>query len=313
MTVTHPTTLDGYTPKNKKLYGYPYSFLQLTTKDGDGCTLKWEYFDGMLATSNDAEFKAYGNTLGGGQIECYPIDYNGVHNNVDAGVKITNFPKNPFTYDAYQAWVASGGSIKLQESLDILNIRGVTASVSAISNFASDLVSGLDTINNSDSIEQIPDLIGGVNKIVQSGAQAINKTLDIREARNKIKYAWKDAQYQPDIVVGKATPNLAVAGRYLDFYFQSVHIRKDELVRIDDFFSCYGYTVNKVKAPNLTGRQYWNFVQTENAVIAGDMPSSSKEAIGRIFDGGITFWHNGDQVGNYRQSVSNDSINNPIV
>ena len=83
--------------------------------------------------------------------------------------------------------------------------------------------------------------------------------------------------------------------------------------RLDDFLSCYGYAVNRVKQPNLTGRQYWNFVQTENAVIAGDMPASSKEAIGRIFDGGITFWHDGDQVGNYTQSVSQGSINNPIV
>ena len=75
----------------------------------------------------------------------------------------------------------------------------------------------------------------------------------------------------------------------------------------------YGYATNKVKQPNLTGRSYWNFVQTDGAVIAGDMPSSSKEAIGRIFDGGITFWHNGDNVGNYAISTSNGSINNPIV
>ena len=58
---------------------------------------------------------------------------------------------------------------------------------------------------------------------------------------------------------------------------------------------------------------YWNFVQTENCVIAGDMPSSSKDAIARIFDGGITFWHNGDNVGNYGISVTNGSINNPII
>ena len=54
-------------------------------------------------------------------------------------------------------------------------------------------------------------------------------------------------------------------------------------------------------------------MQTEGAVIAGDMPSSSKEAIGRIFNSGITFWHNGDNVGNYAISTSNGSINNPIV
>ena len=68
-----------------------------------------------------------------------------------------------------------------------------------------------------------------------------------------------------------------------------------------------------IKLKLQTGRQYWNFVQTKGAIIAGNMPSSSKEAIARIFDGGITFWHNGDNVGNYALSTSNGSINNPIV
>ena len=318
LTITHPTTLDGYTPKNKKLYGYPYSFLQLTDKDGSGCSLKWEYFAGMLETSNDAEFEAYGNAIGGGQIMCYPRDYNGIVDNIDAGIKRDDFPKNPFTYDAYQAWIASGGSTKLAEAQRITNIRGVIGVASSISNFTSDLTSGLNIIGDSatssgDTLSQIAGVTAGANKIIQSGLSAMSKTLDIKEAKNKIKYAWKDAQYQPDIVVGKATPNLAVAKGYLDFYFQSVHVRVDELKRLDDFFSCFGYAVNKVKQPALTGRSYWNFVQTQNSVITGNMPSSSKEAIGRIFDGGITFWHNGDQIGNYRQSVSQGSINNPIA
>ena len=129
----------------------------------------------------------------------------------------------------------------------------------------------------------------------------------------KVDYKFTDAKYSPNQIVGASTPCISVGHRLLDFYFYSVHVRKDELLRLDDFLSCYGYATNKVKAPNLTGRQYWNFVQTRGAVIAGNMPSSSKEAIARIFDGGITFWHNGDNVGNYAISTSQGSINNPIV
>lgn len=313
ISITHPTTLSGYTPKNKKLYGYPYSYLQLTTKNGEGCSLKWEYFSEMLVTRLDAIFTAYGSAIGGGTIQCYPIAYNGIANNIDAGLTLDNFPKNPFTYDAYQAWVASGGSIKLSDATKITNLRGVTATVSAVSSLVTDVSNGVSDVATSASDEDILGVVNGINKIVQGATKAIDTTLSVKEAKNKIKYAWKDAAYQPNIVVGKATPSLSVSKRSLDFYFQNVHVKVDELKRLDDFLSCYGYSCKRVKAPNLTGRQYWNFVQTQNAVIAGDMPSSSKEAIGRIFDGGITFWHNGDQVGNYRQSVSNDSINNPIV
>lgn len=315
--ITHPTTLDGYTPKNKKLYSYPYSYLQLTTKNGDGCSYKWEYFDGMLETGNDAEFTAYGCPIAGGQVQCYPRDYNGIVENVDSGLVMDNFPKNPFTYDAYQAWVAGGGSNKLKQDSEIAKVRGILGIVSASSSFVSNTASGISQIANKPDDEsgtqQFARITGGVNRIAQSGVGLVESAVSMKEALNKIDYAWKDAAYQPNIVVGKSTPNLAVASRYLDFYFQSVHVRKDELTRIDDFFSCYGYAIKKVKTPNITGRQYWNFIQTQNAVIAGDMPASSKEAIGRIFDGGITFWHNGDQIGNYEQSVSSGSINNPIV
>jgi hypothetical protein len=104
-----------------------------------------------------------------------------------------------------------------------------------------------------------------------------------------------------------------MGNNFLNYYFYHVHVRDDEVKRIDDFLTVYGYAVNRVKRPNLTGRRYWNFVQTQNCEIGGDMPASSKEAIGRIFDGGITFWHDGSQIGNYQQSVSDGTVNNPIV
>ena len=185
-------------------------------------------------------------------------------------------------------------------------------SVSNISN----IIKGTDRLGrtlNRSTADKISSTIGEINNTIQAGANLSNAITNYIEAQNKIDYQWKDASYRPNEVVGSSDPALMVGARLLNFYFYNVHVADREMKRLDDFLSCYGYAINRVKAPNLTGRQYWNFVQTQNAVIAGDMPSSSKEAIGRIFDGGITFWHNGDQVGNYRQSVSNDSINNPIV
>ena len=322
ITVTHAGSFDGYTPKNKKLFGYPYSYLQASTKDGSGCTYKWEYFDGMLETTHDVKFKAYGNPIGGGSIICYPETYNGVNENLDAKLSITNFPKNPFNYDAYQAWIAAGGSERLQREEALTNVRGVSALVKSASNaILSNGVGGVAhagiSAANMSMNEGIPaanyaGMTGGVNQVVQGAANYVNTVADVIEAKNKIAYQWADAQYQPNQIVGSATPNISVAMRVLDFYFFNVHVRNDELKRLDDFFSAYGYAINKVEQPNIKSRQYWNFIQTQGAVITGNMPSSSKDAIARIFDGGITFWHNGDQIGNYQQSVTSGSINNPI-
>ena len=320
--VTHPANLGGYTPKNKKLFGYPYSFLYITTKDGDTSTLRWELFDNMLVSDNTVEFRCYGNPVGGGQIECFPVRYAGINSNIDVGLKMDNFPKNPFTYDAYQAWVASGGKARLEREQTITNVRGVTALASAYSSAFMGGMTGAGQFgsnavrlggSNTAVMSDLGGMSRGANRVIQGAAGVVSTAMDVMEAQNKIGYAWADARYQPNIVVGTSTPNLSVAMHSLDFYFFNAYVKPEEMKRLDDFLSCYGYAVNRVKQPNLTGRQYWNFVQTENAVIAGDMPASSKEAIGRIFDGGITFWHDGDQVGNYTQSVSQGSINNPIV
>ena len=320
--------LTGYVPKNLKLFSYPYNYLYCTTHSGDGAQYRWEYFTNGNATNytTNKTFKMAGSFIGGGQIKCYPCNYDGIDENYECGVAMNDFPRNSFNYDAYQAWVASGGKTRLENDAKLVQARGITNITASSVNFASTGISAINNsinaISNRNSIghkvnrgagDKASVISGEVNNVVQAGAQLSNSIINYIEAQNKIDYQWKDASYRPNEIVGTSEPSVMVGGRMLNFYFYDAHVKLSELKRIDDFFSCYGYAINKVKAPNLTGRQYWNFVQTQNAVIAGDMPSSSKEAIGRIFDGGITFWHNGDQVGNYRQSVSNDSINNPIV
>ena len=323
ITIRHNSNFQGYKPKNNKLFGYPFSYLHASTKNGSGCSYKWEYFDGLLQSHDTVTFITYGNPIGGGSVVCYPAAYNGVTNNLDAKISINDFPKNPYNYDAYEAWLAAGGSVKLENEERITNVRGVTALVKSASNailgnapsgIAQSGVSSVNLANNSGTpATNFASLTGGGNRIIQGVGNYVDTVMNVVEAKNKIAYQWADAVYQPNQLVGMSTPNVTVATKMLDFYFYNVHVRNDELKRIDDFLSAYGYAINKIENVNLTGRKYWNFVQTQGAVIAGDMPSSSKEAIGRILDGGITFWHNIDQIGNYNQSVTSGTINNPIV
>lgn len=325
-----PSSYDNYTPKNKKLFMYPYSCLLVTTHTGDTAIYRWEYFEGT--TGADCEFEVNGTMLGGGEVRCYPKSYNGQEANVDAGVVMNNFPKNTANYDAYQAWIAGGGSVRLDNDRVVNSFKGAGGIAPSITGLIKSVTgsSGTSSSGSTVSTTYKPNKNGNQYDIAKQvvtnrenssnyGASSgliggiVSGIGNLIEARNNMEYTFKDAVYNPNIVVGKATSCLPVAMRDANFYFFHNHVRDDEAKRIDDFFSCYGYAVNKVKTPNLTGRQYWNFVKTENCVIAGNMPSSSKDAIARIFDSGITFWHNGDNVGNYAISVSNDSINNPIV
>ena len=313
-----PSTFDTYTPKNKKLLTYPYNFLLVTTRDGSCGQFKWELFNDVLNVN--PTFKLYGSCMGGGNIICFPSSYNGVADDIDDKIVMDSFPKNAFSYDAFQAWIASGGKTRLETAERFNNARMFVEAVNIGTGTAVDVGYAAARGGLSYASYKKGDMLSAGIGAVDAGSRLANRAqqdltglIEIAEARNKIDYQWKDASYRPNIVVGTQSSVTSVGRGYLNFYFIQVHVREHEAKHIDDFFSCYGYAINRVKAPNLTGRQYWNFVQTKDAVIGGDMPASSKEAIGRIFDGGITFWHDGDQVGNYAQSVTSGSIDNPIV
>lgn len=312
----------NYVPKNLKLFSYPYCYLYCTTHNGSSATYKWEYFDNGDATNRitNKTFKVGGSSVGGGQIKCFPTEYDGIEENYEQGVTMSDFPRNAFNYDAYQAWIANGGKTRLENDAQITQLRNTALAIKTGTELSTGLIGGfMNTgvgaveIMEQHSMQGVNRTLHGINEMSNAVTTTMSNIADIKEAQNKIDYQWKDASYRPNMTVGSSDPSIMVGGRLLNFYFYNAHIKISELTRVDDFFSTYGYAIHKVKQPNLTGRQYWNFVKTSGAIIAGNMPSSSKEAIARIFDGGITFWHNGDQVGNYRQSVTNDSINNPIV
>lgn len=60
---------------------------------------------------------------------------------------------------------------------------------------------------------------------------------------------------------------------------------------IDDFFTMYGYKINLVKKPNITGRSNWNYVKTIDCNILGNIPQMDLAEIKEMFDNGVTLWH----------------------
>lgn len=316
--VKHDGKLSNYTPKNNKLFAYPYSALYVTTNDGDNATYKWEYFEGdIIHSPSGADFNVNATMTGGGYIEMHPHSYNGVEENYDSKIVMNNFPKCSWGYDAYSAWVANGGQSKAQFTLDKIQQKGAWAIVQETLGGVSQLA-GIGNSAYENSTKKNPSSYGkyGLGAVTTTASTMIDvetTMINFEEARSKVQFEFKDARYEPNIIVGQQVANIAVGYKYLGFRFFKLHVRDDEAKRIDDFFSVYGYAVNRVVQPNLTGRQYWNFIKTRDCQIGGNMPASSKSAIAKIFDGGIFFWRNGDQIGNFRQSVTSDTINNPIV
>ena len=49
----------------------------------------------------------------------------------------------------------------------------------------------------------------------------------------------------------------------------------------------------------MNSRPHWNYVKTIDCSISGSVPSDDEKTICNIFDKGITFWKNGNEIGNY--------------
>lgn len=69
--------------------------------------------------------------------------------------------------------------------------------------------------------------------------------------------------------------------------------------RIDKFFDMYGYAQNVMKIPNRNGRTHWNYVRTSGLEFHSRCPQEDMMNIVKIYENGITFWNNGDEIGNY--------------
>lgn len=320
--VYHTGRFDNYTPKNKKLFAYPYSQLYVTTCDSDNASYRWEYFDGDITSGiSPAAFDVNATMTGGGLIEMHPVSYNGITDNFDAKVVMNNFPKCSWNYDAYQAWIANGGQYKAKYDMNMLQKKGALAIAQGGVSAVSDLLGQGASMASYRAPKKLgmpagkpaSEAIQAVSTGVSAMMSIEETSLSYTEARDKVAFEFKDARYEPNIIVGQQVPNISVGYRYLRFRFFNLHVRDDEAKRIDDFFSVYGYAVNKVAVPNLNNRKHWNFIKTKNAQISGNMPASSKAALARIFDGGIFFWRNGDEVGNFNVETSHGSVDNPIL
>ena len=86
--------------------------------------------------------------------------------------------------------------------------------------------------------------------------------------------------------------------------FTRYSIKADACARIDKYFDMYGYTINELKAINITSRSNWNYIKTQGANLLGDIPQIDLQAIKEMFDSGITFWHNPTTFLDYSQTNS---------
>lgn len=275
------TTLDGYTPKNKKLLTYPYNFLRVTTYRGTYHDYRYEFFDG------DPEFNVWGLPDPTADLYCAPNGYNGMGGFNVEYVNLGGYAMASWTYNAYQNWLAQNSGSNLMNLISgAASVIGGVALAGATAG-GSLAVSGSTIAAAAAGSGSAGMIAGGVGSLAGTAGGYIN------------------AQHAPDKIMGTTSAAALTAYGLNTFFAYRMGVRAQIARVIDEFFSMYGYEVDTVKVPNFTGRAHWNYVKTRNACMRGEAPATDMSRINALLDSGVTFWHDAD-VGNYSQD-------NPIV
>lgn len=279
--VPKPTSLDGYTPRNKKVLTYPYCYFEIGDFSGRKQQYRYEFFDSSRAYFSDTKC---------GISDCIgyitPLDYN----KADDEESDLHHYAEPFTYSysnklswvysAYQTWMSQNA---LSNQLAVMG-----SAVGA----ALGVAGGMGAIQNTLSHKE------GMNDAAVMGAAiGLGGIGSVLGAMGKMSRV-------PNVAKGNTEGNSKLQNDYSGYYRAGIALKAEFARIVDDFFSMYGYQVNIVKLPNIYGRRSWNYVKMANSCHRGNVPAEDMALINSIYNAGITFWHV-DDIGNY-------SLNNSI-
>lgn len=169
-------TIDGYTPKNKKCFCYPYNAIILTNNSGARVTYKPELFNKLSEENNTVT--VYYNCIvsANPSLFCYMGNYLGLGMDFSRTVSFNNFPPIPYTYDLYSNWLALNKNTLTMQYIQ----QGLNLSTAAATGNVAGLVNGSLSLANMESkqadMKNKPDSMNGVpqgNDLLYSGGAGI--------------------------------------------------------------------------------------------------------------------------------------------
>ena len=284
-------TIDGYTPKNKKLFTYPYNFLRIDNGSQESMTLRYEYF----ANPEEPWGRISGTFQGEPELEFRPVSYRSLltrTGNEDV-LTMTDYPELSWNNDSFIQWKTVNKIANNQQMLNAsMNIAKGIYSITT-----GEQLNALSVAQaKKQSTKNIRAERGQISKtgaIIDTATQAVNDVLTIADS-------WYQASLMADQVRGRICNSSALLATKRKGYHQArMSVRYEQAVIIDNFFSMFGYSIQKVDTPNRANRPHWTFIKTGNCIVTGNIPTDAKAYIEARHNAGITWWANASEYGDY--------------
>lgn len=272
-TITSTTDLNGYVPKNKKMYTYPYHYLHVDNGSGQETKYCYEFFKDktpvltigasilmpIVATVRPKNYKITNeNTLRKTNMEM---------------ATLSGFPMCAWNVDMYAAWCA-------QNSLPMQLQTGMGIAGSIIQAAVNPIGAGMNifsTVSNSLMRDYEASFRGNESK---GSATSGNGSIGL------------DKQC---------------------FFAGRASITAQYAKRIDNYFTMFGYSIGEIyHVTNADDprdhRPYYTYMKTVGCQVGGLIPADDAKAIEELYDKGIRWWkyQNGMKVGDY--SVDNSPV-----
>lgn len=254
--------------RNYKLFTYPYNLLYITNNTGAGVPFRYEWFGNPTKPA----FNIRGALSADAGVVMYPTNYNGTQNAYEYGVTLPPFPSCAWISDSYKLWLAQN-----QHQLNAGKVSAFVSMGSGVVGAVAGLAAG-----------SAAGVGGGVMGIVSGFEQLQNQ--------------WamkKDKSIQPPEARGATTSSLNLAAGSHTFTVIQKSISEANLRRLDRYFDMYGYQLNEIGIPDRAARRHWSFTKTTNCHIEGELPAADMATIENIYNRGVTFWRNINNVCDY--------------
>lgn len=298
-------SLDGYVPKNNKMFNSPYCVIRLQTSDGQAVFLQPEYM-----TGDKIRFRRVATCSMTPEVAIIPMGYKGQDYAYSEALSISNFPQFSIAIDGYKAWVASGGLERAQLELSQITRSAQLKQTQNVVNSTIDTVGNTASIISAGGEAYLTGGLKGTDEVISSSVKATkdlsNAIFTELELENSITFANENFDLQnaiaktfPPSTKGHSVGNALISDLKVGYTVDRFTINYDNAKAIDDYFTMYGYRVNTLKKPTLHNRNRFTYVKTSGCKVNGGAPSDMITRIENILNAGCRFWADHEHMCDY--------------
>lgn len=250
-----PSSIDGYVPKNNKLFNFPYVRCLIVSSDGESLEIKPEL---STDVQGRIQYRKDVMVIPIEQIVITVGQYSGytASNNKLDRLFITGFPQVTWSSDNYRAWLARNKPARDFQNLVV----------------GGKLAYGIASGNLPPALLEAGEML--VNRYVENQTAKVTNDQTIHKGSN--------------LGIDVATDTFGAIT-----YVQTIKSKQAEL--IDNYFNAYGYAINKVSyfSPSRTRFDYVETSGNifRRKAEGNGVPNLAIDRLNSVANSGIRIWH----------------------